>query len=476
MPVYERASDAAELDSSIKHVRARLGPSHIALAPFLSTEPGSGYNDARLRSSLGKGREVAANATLGTGSQVLIEEPYAHEIGARWIGKICSYCFGDIPTVPCRQCNYHRYCSRACENNDWTRGYHSVLCSLYGVLNEDQILAIKAYLRSCASNSTKQLCFNNFANVQIPHLASNLADVPETDTQSYSSSAAFCAKALYLPASSVSCLVTIFAQIRCNRFAVKANTKSQSASIVTHVDETLGSAVYLQASMLNHSCQPNAFQQTKKSLSLTGHLLVAILDWIDNTNCKRNICFNANVRHVAKGCETDIIQRDVQICPSCGKAMDWEQIDTIEKQADQIKSGPCTLQQLKRVLKLQLAIYNPDALAIGSTYDNIAATYANTGDFATAATYCSQSLDIVRKQFGIESLESADELFKLATLLFNAMKPKEAYRSVLDCIALFRKLGLDKVRIDDMEELKGMRDALENSRGHWFTRTWKGAL
>lgn len=259
MPANDQTDDAAGVNSPINRIRARLGPSHIALAPFLSTESGSGYSDARVTNSPSKGREVTANATLDAGSQVLVEEPYVYEVGAQWIGKICSYCFGTIPPVPCKQCKYHRYCSRVCENNDWTRGFHSVLCSLYGVLDEDQILAMKAYLRSCASNSSKQLCFNNFANVQIPHLASNLLDMPETDIQSYTSSASFCAKALYLPASSIKCLVTIFAQIRCNRFAVKANTKSQSASIVTHVDEILGSAIYLQASMLNHSCQPNAF-------------------------------------------------------------------------------------------------------------------------------------------------------------------------------------------------------------------------
>jgi hypothetical protein len=94
--------------------------------------------------------------------------------------------------------------------------------------------------------------------------------------------------------------------------------------------------------------------------------------------------------------------------------------EQIENRVNQIKGGRCTLEQLKRVLKLQQTIYSSDALPIGSTYDNIAASLANGGHFAEAAVYCSHSLDIVQKQYGVESLESADEQFKLATLLFNA--------------------------------------------------------
>ncbi|KAM3580883.1 hypothetical protein VKS41_006941 [Umbelopsis sp. WA50703] len=167
------------------------------------------------------------------------------------------------------------------------------------------------------------------------------------------------------------------------------------------------------------------------------------------------------------GCETDTIQHRVQTCPSCGEKINWAQINKIENRVNQIKGGRCTLEQLKRVLKLQQTIYSSDALPIGSTYDNIAASLANGGHFAEAAVYCSHSLDIVQKQYGVESLESADEQFKLATLLFNAMKSKEAYSAVLDCIHIFRKLGLHRVRRDDMEELVGMRQALENSKGHW---------
>jgi hypothetical protein len=258
MPAHDQANTVG-LNSSIARIRARLGPSHIALTPVLPKTPSSSYHNARVTRSLGKGREVTTNAVLGTGTQLLVEEPYVHEIGTWWIGRVCSYCFGGTAIVRCRECKHHRYCSNVCRSYDWTRGYHSVLCSLYDVLDEDQILAIKAYLRSCASDITTQLCFNSFAHIQIPRLASNLSDMPETDIQSYTSSASFCAQALYLPTSSIKSLVTILAQIRCNRFAVKANTKSQSAGIVEHVDEKLGSAIYLQASMLNHSCQPNAF-------------------------------------------------------------------------------------------------------------------------------------------------------------------------------------------------------------------------
>jgi hypothetical protein len=112
------------------------------------------------------------------------------------------------------------------------------------------------------------------------------------------------------------------------------------------------------------------------------------------------------------------------------------------------------------VLELQQRVYNQASLSIGSTYDQLAALYANDGNFTKAVKYCSLSVSIVKKHYGEVSIESADEHFKLATLLFNRFDRKEAYTATSRCINLFQKLGLDQARKEDMQELMSMMYAL----------------
>lgn len=58
----------------------------------------------------------------------------------------------------------------------------------------------------------------------------------------------------------IDCIITIIFQIKCNSFAVKtAESVSVNASfIVSREFLTLGRAVYLSASKLNHDCNPNS--------------------------------------------------------------------------------------------------------------------------------------------------------------------------------------------------------------------------
>jgi len=74
---------------------------------------------------------------------------------------------------------------------------------------------------------------------------------------------------------------------------------------------------------------------------------------------------------------------------------------------------------LIKALDIERRLYPKDSLRLGSTYDHLAALYAHRQDFITAAKYCTLSNSIVVQNYGQVSIESADEQFKLATLLFN---------------------------------------------------------
>lgn len=251
-------TNAADRNQFAMNARKRLTPAHIALAPLQSPETTAPFANAHVSTSASVGRHVVTDQLVKQGTEVLVERPYVHEIDEKWIGKRCSFCFNANVSIRCRQCTRHRYCSTACEHDNWTIGLHSVFCSLCAVLDTDHILALKAYLKSMSSHRSAPLCFNT-ATALIPHLASNFEHMSEADIREYTHGATACAELFYWPASSISALVHVMAQIRCNRFAIKANVMTKVAGIIEHVDASVGSAVYLQASMFNHSCTPNAF-------------------------------------------------------------------------------------------------------------------------------------------------------------------------------------------------------------------------
>lgn len=67
------------------------------------------------------------------------------------------------------------------------------------------------------------------------------------------------AELFYLNDKAIEKLVEIYLQIKCNTFTVKAIEDLEDYGYVVSRDYTnLGKAVYLSASKLNHSCDPNA--------------------------------------------------------------------------------------------------------------------------------------------------------------------------------------------------------------------------
>lgn len=91
-----------------------------------------------------------------------------------------------------------------------------------------------------------------------------------------------------------------------------------------------------------------------------------------------------------------------------------------EKKIAQLKHFATTDKHLLKIVELEKRLYGPDSLQLGATYDRLAQMYAHHQDFMNAAKYCSLSLGIVEHHYGKVSIESAEEHFKLASLLFNA--------------------------------------------------------
>lgn len=73
-----------------------------------------------------------------------------------------------------------------------------------------------------------------------------------------------------------------------------------------------------------------------------------------------------------------------------------------------------------KILQLQESIYHNDTLPIGKTLDKLAQRYCVQGDMAMAAKYSKRSLEVTQKVYGKISVEAAEEMMKLSTLLLNS--------------------------------------------------------
>lgn len=71
-------------------------------------------------------------------------------------------------------------------------------------------------------------------------------------------------------------------------------------------------------------------------------------------------------------------------------------------------------------LQLQEGIYHQNNLKLGQTYDRLAQFYCINNQMSMAAKYSSKSLEVAQHVFGKISVEAAEEMMKLSTLLFNS--------------------------------------------------------
>ena len=75
--------------------------------------------------------------------------------------------------------------------------------------------------------------------------------------------------------------------------------------------------------------------------------------------------------------------------------------------------------KLLKASKLQEIIYHKSALNWGEAMDKLGERYAMNENYDKAAECIMASLTVVRNNFGATSIETASELKKLASLLFN---------------------------------------------------------
>lgn len=76
-------------------------------------------------------------------------------------------------------------------------------------------------------------------------------------------------------------------------------------------------------------------------------------------------------------------------------------------------------QDFIKVFKLQSDIYHDDTLVLGQTADCVAMYACSSGQWEIASNYAIMSLTIAQKVYGKLSVEAAEEMMKLSTILLN---------------------------------------------------------
>ncbi|XP_066289414.1 N-lysine methyltransferase SMYD2-like [Branchiostoma lanceolatum] len=201
----------------------------------LFTEPGKGKG-VRAR-SVGRG--------IRQGSLIIAEDPYIFSLDVEEAKRRCHSCL-QKKTVPlvCCGCKYARYCSEACQEHDQER--HRMECD---VTNAASGLASNLKMAVAILCKMHHLPVERGQLSSIKTLMSHVDDIKKQRAGGLTAMLSTLRITLkFLPEYLIDQddLEKVVGKVMCNSFAILDDDHQQ-----------IGTALYAQASMINHSCSPN---------------------------------------------------------------------------------------------------------------------------------------------------------------------------------------------------------------------------
>ncbi|XP_060704064.1 SET and MYND domain-containing protein 4 [Hemiscyllium ocellatum] len=263
-------------------------------------------------------------------------------------------------------------------------------------------------------------------------------------------------------------------QLECNAQAITAlRVTGGGHSHVAEMEEVrIATAFYCTASLLNHSCEPNT--------SVTFHNTTIIVRASQHIAAGQEVlhCYGPHWSRMAvrerqqalrsqyffhcqcTACvreEGDVGTDSVPgpfLCSHCGVALQdskeahctcpnsscrlkvskqalFQQVKTVREQIGfarhlSTQHPDQALRLLSECQQLACTLVSDQHPLQGEIQDCLAQTHASQGDWLTAARHMRKSKELVRIQYGAQSVELGKELFKLAQLLFNGHVVDEA--------------------------------------------------
>ncbi|KAF9109944.1 SET and MYND domain-containing protein 4 [Mortierella sp. AM989] len=511
------------------------------------------------------------------------EMPYASVIQNIWRGKLCEECLRVLPAnkqkiVECPGCldggnNTNtesmnrigtKFCSQKCLQAAWKawHGYECHYAENLSILRQQTQLALRIYWRnvqnhislstpslSSASaistdiqfitNATANLAINSSnqaprifskdgGNIILPQLCHNFKQLDAPIRMSFLMTGFYLEQLLNLPEGSALELAYLQALVKFNSFAVKSrifDSIEANDSTMQVDDYAVGSALYLLASMFNHSCAPNAMVVfgrdgrgsqnvtqrdkedpeprmlnvlTTRALKVDPDIPVQVnisygpqggrmgtkerkaslkQSYLFECNCSAcndkyaEAVLQKNFKCPKNGYSCRPMTEDDLKCPTCNTMIDMAQrhkmtqfmAQLLAVSQDPSLTIPKRMTLLKTLESVQSQMFVDTCILYGNTCDQLAMVHAQTRDLSTSIEWCKKALKVVVVHFPHDSIEVAQETHKLAGLLFNNMQTKEAMKQVQIAITLYKGHYGANSKNPDLLELYEMEKLLKSA-------------
>ncbi|KAK1170665.1 N-lysine methyltransferase SMYD2-like isoform X1 [Acipenser oxyrinchus oxyrinchus] len=210
-------------------------------------------------SSAGKGRGLRALTHYKVGDLLFTCPAYTYVLTVSERGNHCEFCFARKEGLSkCGKCKQAFYCNVDCQRGDWPM--HKLECSSMCIFKEnwDPSETVRLTARIIAKQKTQMEKTASEKLLTVIEFESHLEKLDNEKRELIQSDIAalhhFYAKHLEYPDNAA--LVVLFAQVNCNGFTIEDEELSH-----------LGSAVFPDVALMNHSCCPNVIVTYKGTLA-----------------------------------------------------------------------------------------------------------------------------------------------------------------------------------------------------------------
>ncbi|XP_063078537.1 N-lysine methyltransferase SMYD2-A-like [Engraulis encrasicolus] len=211
--------------------------------------------------SPGKGRGIRVTKEFKVGELLFACPAYSYVLSVSERGYLCDHCFTKKDGLAkCAKCKKAFYCNAGCQKADWAM--HKLECSSMCAYGENwcpsetvrlvaRILAKMRSQKEPQRGPSEKMLLMAELESHVDQMDSERKEMHEMDISALHH---FYSKHLDFPDHSK--LLSIFSQVTCNGFTVEDEELSH-----------LGSAVYPDVALINHSCSPSVIVAYKGALA-----------------------------------------------------------------------------------------------------------------------------------------------------------------------------------------------------------------
>ncbi|KAL7873587.1 hypothetical protein AOLI_G00126580 [Acnodon oligacanthus] len=209
--------------------------------------------------SPGKGRGMRATKHFKVGDLIFACPAYSYVLTVNERGGHCEFCFTRREALSkCGKCKQAYYCNVECQKGDWPM--HKLECSAMCSYGENWCpsetvrlvarIILKQKFQSERTQSERLLALKEF-EAHLDKMDNEKNEMNQTDIAALRH---FYSRHLDFPDNAA--LTELFAQVNCNGFTIEDEELSH-----------LGSAVFPDVALMNHSCSPNVIVTYKGTVA-----------------------------------------------------------------------------------------------------------------------------------------------------------------------------------------------------------------